>query len=258
MSPSKRPNPPSSEPTPGQPAPNPEGRAAGGRPIPQWVSVEETGVAAQIGQPGGPAAGNPTQKATIMATATAPPIKMMGRYTAVGMRTKIEDPTALIINTCSKNGSYERGTEVSWAWANPTNTATHHHYHDIIAISTECLWQGTKILPDQTEPDLEILAGKWKKNKGKKPLGAYAGPGQPLITNPGEARRAIYIPAYKRQIDHWFNSDDEVLAWVEQTDKHEGRIYLRDHDTGRGLDRQGPMSHAWVLATYLNKGVWPD
>lgn len=182
----------------------------------------------------------------------------MGKITAIGMRAKVDNPAALVINTCSGNDTAERGGPTRWAWANPTNRAITHPYHDVTAVSVECLWQGCKLLPGHTGPDPDILAGAWKKNKGKRPMGAYAGPGQPPITTPGEARRRIYLPAFRNLVDHWLNTDDQVLAWVGDALKHPGRVYLRDFDTGRGLDRNGPMSHAWLLAEYLNKGHWPN
>lgn len=186
----------------------------------------------------------------------------MGHFTAIGMRTKVEDPKALIINTCSCNDTAEFGDETHWAWSNPTNRAIIHKYADIEAVSVECLWQGTKLLPSQTRPDPEILAGNWRKNKGKRPAGAYTGPNAsrmdppyPLITSPGEARRKIYIPAFRNLIEHWLGKDI-VRSFVEQAKAHPGPVYLRDHDTGRGIDRNGPMSHAWVLASFLNTGSW--
>lgn len=78
-----------------------------------------------------------------------------------------------------------------------------------------------------------------------------------LITSPGTARRKIYLPAFKNLVEHW-QKDEEVNNWIEQSRQHDGLVFLRDHDTGRGLDRNGPMSHAWLLCMYLNNGVWPE
>ena len=176
----------------------------------------------------------------------------MGRFTAIGMRTKITAPNALIINTCSGNDTAEAGDATHWTWANPTNRAVTHKYHDIEAVSTEALWQGTKMRPGQTRPDAQTLAGDWRRAKGRKPAGAYAGPGQPLITTPGEARRRIYIPAMAQQLRYW-STNPTVTAAVEAAYAHDGPVFLRDHDTGRGIDRNGPMSHAWLIATWLNE-----
>ena len=184
------------------------------------------------------------------------PIVSQGHFTAIGMRTKVEDDLALVINTCGRNDTAERGEPNSWVWCNPTNRAIIHPYHDVQAVSVECLWQGTKIRVGMTGPDPITLAGDWRRGKGRRPIGAYAGPGQPLITTPGAARRAIYIPAYRNLVEHWLK-DEEVASWVREAKEYDGAVYLRDHDTGRGIDRNGPMSHAWLLCEFLNHGEWP-
>lgn len=181
-------------------------------------------------------------------------IVIMGKFTAIGMRASAKDhPNARVINTCGKNDTTDKGSENSWVWCNPTNRIITHPYHDVSAVSVECLWQGTKILKtnDTNQPDPETLGGNWRKGKGRAPKGAYAGHGQPLITSPGLARREIYLPAYKNLVEHWMQ-DEEVRTWIEQCRNHDGPIFLRDHDTGRGIDRNGPMSHAWLLCTWLN------
>lgn len=187
-------------------------------------------------------------------------IQHMGKFTAIGMRTPAKDmqPNALVINTCGKNDTNERGTPDSWVWCNPTNRAINHYYHDLTAVSVECLWQGTKILRDNPTniPDNVTLMGDWRRGKGRAPRGAYAGPDQPLITSPGQARRAIYLPAFKNLIDYWMQ-DEQVKQWVNDAFHHDGPVYLRDHDTGRGIDRNGPMSHAWLFCEFLNNQEWP-
>lgn len=189
-------------------------------------------------------------------------MEIMGQFTAIGMRTATKNlpEGALIINTCGKNDTAEKGDPTSWVWSNPTNRAITHHYQDITAVSVECLWQGCKIL-QQNWPDLNpktvTLNGNWRAGKGRKPFGAYAGPGQPLITKPGEARRKIYIPAFRNLVEHWLQ-DEEIKEWINEARRHKAGVFLRDHDTGRGLDRNGPMSHAWLLCEYLNTGKWPE
>lgn len=183
-------------------------------------------------------------------------IVSMGHFTAVGMRTKIEDKSALVINTCSMNDTAERGTFESWVWSNPTNRAIRHEYEGLSAVSVECLWQSTKIFKEGGIPDVIGLDGEWRRGKARRPIGAWAGPGKPLITTPGEARRKIYIPAFKRLIERWLENET-VAGWIDAARLHAGPVFLRDHDTGRGVDRNGPMSHAWVLATWLNMGKWP-
>ncbi len=189
-------------------------------------------------------------------------IKTMGKFTAIGMRTKVADENALIINTCGRNDTAEIGTATSWVWSNPTNRVLTHRYHDIEAVSVEALWQGTKITKRTQaaghglRPDPTIIAGDWRKGKGKRPIGAYAGPGQPLITTPGEARRAIYLPAFERLIRHGLRNTT-INRWIRDAIDHDGPVSCAITTPGRGVDRNGPMSHAWVLATFLNTGEFP-
>jgi len=183
-------------------------------------------------------------------------IVSMGHFTAIGMRAKVTDSKALVINTCGKNDTDERGSFESWVWSNPTNRAIKHPYEGYEAVSVEALWQGTKIFAAGGKPDDLTLKGDWRRGKAKRPIGAWRGEGYPLIRTPGQARRLIYIPAYERLVNHWMK-DEVVQGWVEKAKKHDAPVYLRDHDTGRGVDRNGPMSHAWVLVTWLNSGKFP-
>lgn len=180
----------------------------------------------------------------------------MEKFRAVGMRTKITDPGAMVINTCSSNDTSEAGDTTHWTWANPTNRRFPQEHAGAKAVSTEALWQGTKICPGQTEPDPRTLAGEWRRGKGKRPIGAWDGKDRPLITSPGEARRRIYLPAFRQQIERWME-DPRVQEIVARAMAHPGPVFLRDFDTGQGVDRNGPMSHAWVLAQWLNgHPVW--
>jgi len=184
---------------------------------------------------------------------------MASEYIATGMRTRIDDDGLhWVVNTCAPNDTTDPGDEKRWGWTTPTSRIMQHEYAGITAVSTECLWQGTKMTAGLERPDQDILDGNWRKAKGKKPRGAWAGEGVPLITTPGEARRRIYIPAFRAQIMRWLETSDEAAAMYEKAEAYEGRIYLRDYDTGQGLDRNGPMSHAWVLAIWLNTGSWPQ
>ena len=185
-------------------------------------------------------------------------MQLMGHFTAIGMRVKVTEPDAMVINTCSGNDTAERGTLYSWSWSNPTNRAIVHRCPtdpQYEAVSVEAMWQGTKIFQVDGTPDLTTLSGEWRRGKAKRPIGAWNGH-NPLITTPGEARVKIYIPCFKALIEHWLQ-DPQVAEWVKTTRDHKGNIYLRDHDTGRGIHRNGPMSHAYLLCEYLNTGNWP-
>lgn len=182
----------------------------------------------------------------------------MGEFIAIGMRKKIEDPNAMVINTCSGNDTADAGSQTKWTWSNPTNRRYPQEYHGRTAVSTEAMWQGTKVRGDADEPDEATMAGDWRRGKGKRPRGAWAGDGNPLITSPGAARLAVYVPAFRHQIETWMAESAAVRAWVQAARDHDGPVYLRDHDTGQGIHRNGPMSHAWLLSIYLNTGEWPS
>lgn len=178
----------------------------------------------------------------------------MPKFTPIGMRTKTPEG-AQVINTCSDNDTSETGNATRWSWSNPTNRrypAIHKNDAGCAAISLECLWQGTKIRGNANEPDAQTLAGDWRRGKGKKPRGAWNGPNRPLITTPGEARREIYLPAFITQIHRQLTENAAARALLDAAMRDPRPAYLRDFDTGQGIDRNGPMSHAWVLATILN------
>lgn len=184
------------------------------------------------------------------------------KFVPVGMRAKIDAlPGDLIVNTCSENDTDARGDATRWSWSNPTNRAyqaVHSADRQCVAVSIECLWQGTKAIPGRPCPDPLTLAGDWRRGKAKRPTHAYGG-SLGNLTDPGSARRAIYIPAFEFQIKSWIREDEVVRHMIEDLTNPEvpGTVYLRDHDTGQGVDRRGPMSHAWVLSVFLNTGSFP-
>jgi hypothetical protein len=183
-------------------------------------------------------------------------IVLMGKFTAIGMRTKVEDKTAMVVNTCGKNDTDGYGDHESWVWSNPTNRAIIHPYEGYQAVSVECLWQGTKIFCEGGTPDELTLKGDWRRGKAKRPIGAWAGEGRPLIRTPGQARRQIYVPAFRNLYEYW-SQDTAVCKMLVAARTWNGPVFLRDHDTGRGIDRNGPMSHSWLMCEFLNTGCWP-
>lgn len=189
----------------------------------------------------------------------------MGKFTAIGMRTPVVEKNALVINTCSDNDKALIGNMTQWSWSNPTNRllpVVHPEDPTIIAVSIEALWQGTKIFTPLGRPDPLTLAGDWRRGKAKRPLGAWAGEGAALHNTPAGARRAIYIPAFIRNKYSILFSTGELARHgqelIKAASKHDGPVYLRDWDTGRGVERNAPMSHAWLLAEILNTGYVPS
>jgi hypothetical protein len=191
----------------------------------------------------------------------------MGKFTAIGMRTPVVESNALVINTCSDNDKTLIGSMTQWSWCNPTNrlvSVVHPEDSTVEAVSVEALWQGTKIFKPGEYPDPLTLAGDWRRAKAKRPIGAWAGDGVPLHNTPASARRAIYIPAFIRQkYTILFSNTLDISSHyaselVRKAAQHDGPVYLRDWDTGRGVERNAPMSHAWLLAEILNTGTVPQ
>ncbi len=181
----------------------------------------------------------------------------MGKFTAISMRETVTYP-AIVVNTCGKNDSSEEGDAQNWVWANPTNRRFPARFKGTTAVSVECLWQGLKVFGvTQGGPDPKTLEGDWRRGKAQRPIGHF-NESAPLITDPGTARREIYIPAYSRQIESWLSGSPHLLIMLAKLQQQNLPVLLRDFDTGRGIDRAGPMSHAWVLAVYLNTGKWPN
>jgi hypothetical protein len=185
----------------------------------------------------------------------------MGKFTAIGMRTPVVEGNALVINTCSQNDTCLIGNRTQWTWSNPTNrlvSVVHPEDETVTAVSVEALWQGTKIFRPGELPDILTLEGDWRRAKAKRPIGAWAGEGVALHRSAASARRAIYIPAFIRQKYEILFTHAGAEKLVRDAAKHDGPVYLRDWDTGRGVERNAPMSHAWVLAEILNTGNVPQ
>lgn len=181
-------------------------------------------------------------------------IDIMGKFTAIGHTTRAP-AGGTVIETCSHNDGRDAGNDLNWSWANPTNRRFSANFVGVGAVSVEALWQGLKSLPGQPCPDYRTLAGDWRRGKKACPAGHWSGKGQPLITGAGEARRRIYLPAYASQIDRWLRHDLAVADHLASVRAAPGLVFLRDWDTGRGIDdavddrgrHHGPMSHAWAL-----------
>ncbi len=127
--------------------------------------------------------------------------------------------------TCAHNDTALEGDDYLFAAFNPTNRRFGFEHKGARGVSTEA--------------------------------GHLNGDGAPLLTTPGGARRAIYIPAFRSQVERWLSASESLRDRVERLRSDPRPAFLRDYDTGRGIDRDGPMSHAWVLAMWLNTGEWP-
>ena len=174
----------------------------------------------------------------------------MTRYIPIHIRAKAGPaPNTLFANTCSGNDTAVVSDPTNWTWANPTNTTTRVPIAgtSLTAASTECAWQETKVLPNT--PGLRETPGGWflsetdflaangatlngnrRRGKGWRPIGAWVGADRPLLTDPAEARRAIYLPAYAAQLAA-AEQHPGVAPILAHAATHE-LVYLRDHNTG--------------------------
>ncbi len=113
-------------------------------------------------------------------------IRILGKFSAIGHFTPAP-LGSIVIETCSGNDTSDPGSDLNWTWTNPTNRRYEAAYEGVSAISTQAMWQGTKAFPGEPCPDPLTLAGDWRRGKKRRPLGAWGGPGRPLITSAGEA-----------------------------------------------------------------------
>jgi len=180
----------------------------------------------------------------------------MGKFTAIGMFTSVP-AGSIVVDTCAHNDTALEGDDYRLAAFNPTNSRFGFEHRGARGVSTETGWQGLKAIPGRPCPDPDTLAGRWGRGKKARPIGHWNGDGEPLLTTPGAARRIIYIPAYRLQIERWLAYSATLRDRVARLRSDRRPVFLRDYDHGRGVDRDGPMSHAWVLAVWLNTGKWP-
>lgn len=125
---------------------------------------------------------------------------------------------------------------------------------DLLCISVEAIWQGSKVFDtDNVKPDYFILFGKKNpnKNKGKKPIGTWIGTNK-VESDVGEARRKVFIPAYKWTLDHRLkNYVTKLLRFAKEHPR--SVIYLYDVDWNADVDNPQSYSHSAYLCDYLNE-----
>lgn len=127
------------------------------------------------------------------------------------------------------------------------------------AESVEGLWQGLKVFEREG-----IDPGKWKitnlrgiKRSGKSRgavLGHRFGIGSSVLLGYRDARRQIYLPAYRWVLDNRLTDE------IEQLRKAAGRqvVVLLDYETNGDIDDlSSPLSHAGLVKLYL-EGRWPE
>jgi hypothetical protein len=128
-----------------------------------------------------------------------------------------------------------------------------------VATSVEGIWQGLKVF-ETADVDLAKFTTTTmkgiKRTVGKygKVLGHRAGVHGDRLLSYAEARRSIYLPAYRWVLEHRLQDliDDLTRLSAAQT------VLLLDYETNADLDDLSrPLSHASLIQQY-SEGRWPQ
>jgi hypothetical protein len=132
------------------------------------------------------------------------------------------------------------------------------HSPGCVGASVEGIWQGLKVFESaDVDPDRLLVANmkgiKRSSRKYGKVLGHREGLHGERLLPYLEARRAIYLPAYRWVLEHRLQ---DLLASLQKMGA-EGDIVLLDYETNCDVDdRARPLSHACLVKLYL-EGNWP-
>lgn len=127
-----------------------------------------------------------------------------------------------------------------------------------VSASVEGIWQGLKVF-ESADVDPSRLAVtdmrglKRTSRRFGRVLGHRAGFGGDRLLSYLEARRAIYLPAYRWTLDHRLR---DLLAELEALGRA-GTLVLLDYETNCDVDDPSrPLSHAGLIRLYLER-QWP-
>lgn len=126
------------------------------------------------------------------------------------------------------------------------------------ARSVEGLWQGLKVFEHE-----DIDPGKWAVvnmtgiKRGGRRRGAVRGHrfgvGSEVLLDYLEARRRIYLPAYRWVLEYRLKAEVEQLRRFVAA----GPLVLLDYETNADVeDTSRPLSHAALISCYL-RSTWP-
>lgn len=127
------------------------------------------------------------------------------------------------------------------------------------ACCVEAIWQGLKVF-ESTDIDVSLFRNTTMKNikrtvrKYGRPLGHRAGVGSDRLLGYIEARKVIYIPAYRWMLEHYCMDLIEQLRNAHQ----QGRtVLLLDYDTNADVENaKKALSHASLVRAYA-LGLYP-
>ena len=126
------------------------------------------------------------------------------------------------------------------------------------ATCVEAIWQGLKVF-EQADVDTEMFKNDTMKGLKRtvrrfgKPLGHRRGVNGTKLLGYIEARKEIYVPAYRWVLEHKVQSIIERLREASRTKT----IVLLDYATNCDIDDGSkPLSHAYLIKAYA-EGLYP-
>ena len=126
------------------------------------------------------------------------------------------------------------------------------------ATCVEAIWQGLKVF-ESCDVDVQMFRNDTMKNIKRtvrrfgKPLGHRKGVNGTELLGYIEARKQIYIPAYRWVLENKVASIIERLREASKTKN----IVLLDYDTNADVENaKKPLSHASLLKAYA-EGIYP-
>ena len=127
-----------------------------------------------------------------------------------------------------------------------------------MATCVEAIWQGLKVF-ENSDIDINMFRNDTMKNikrtvrKYGTPLGHRKGVNGTELLGYLEARKQIYIPAYRWVLENKVYGIIEKLRLASKTKT----IILLDYDTNSDVENlKKPLSHASLIKTYV-EGIYP-
>ena len=128
----------------------------------------------------------------------------------------------------------------------------------VVSASVEAIWQGLKVF-EQADVDTTLFANRTMKGLKRtvrrfgNPLGHRFGVHGTELLGYIEARKRIYLPAYRWMLEHHCMHIIERLREASKTKT----IVLLDYDTNEEVDNpKAPLSHAFLVKAYA-EGLYP-
>ena len=126
------------------------------------------------------------------------------------------------------------------------------------AMCVEAIWQGLKVF-ESADVDVNMFANDTMKNIKRtvrrfgKPLGHRKGVNGTELLGYIEARKQIYLPAYKWVLE---NKVANIIERLKEASKTK-TIVLLDYTTNSDIDNpKAPLSHAFLIKAYV-EGLYP-